>query len=426
MKDYYRVLGVQPTATADEIKKAYRQLALKYHPDKNQGDKQSETLFKQITEAYEILSDTESRNSYDFEFNKTASADRKQTSQTQYEKVTPLTFLNIFQDIERKISGIDGSRINQRNLFDSINDLLTDKNIAFLIQSNDPKTNIRIIETVLLCCKPLGYDKHPVESFFYVDRIHPKLAKLAGSDNETIKRIFKINKEQKYLSLWDSYKGAAVLIGLVIVAVVIFSQNDSSSSNKYNRPSDGDLNSTFIEDKPKSLTTPELTPEEKLEQERQKLIIDGWKETEINNGLLPSCYNFIPKKGTVDNFLEVQVGGGTDVAIKVMNLANERCIRYVFINRGSTYRIKNIPEGRYYLKIAYGKDWFSKAVDGKCIGRFLQFPFYEKGDDIMDFNLQQLADGYNVPSFQLKLDVIASTTMNTFDTQKISETEFNK
>jgi len=425
MKDYYRVLGVQPTSTADEIRKAYRQLALKYHPDKNQGDKQFETLFNQITEAYEILSDTESRNSYDYEFNKTASANRKQTRQTQYEKVTPLTFLNIFQDIEKRISGIDGSRINQRNLFDTVNDLLTEKNIDFLIQSNDHKTNIKIIETVLLCCKPLGYDKHPIESFFYVDRIHPKLAKLAGSDNETIKRIFKINKEQKYLSLWGRYKGAAVLIGLAIVVAVFISQKNSSSSNRYNRPSDGDLNSTFIEDRPKSVTIPELTPEEKLEQERQKLIIEGWKETEINNGLLPSCYNFTPKKGIVDNFLEVHVGGGTDVAIKVMSLANERCIRYVFINRGSTYRIKNIPEGRYYLKIAYGKDWLSKAVDGKCVGRFLQFPIYEKGDDVMDFNLQQLADGYNVPSFELKLDVIASTTMNTFDTQKISETEFN-
>ena len=136
-------------------------------------------------------------------------------------------------------------------------------------------------------------------------------------------------------------------------------------------------------------------------------------------------FNFTPKKGAVDNYLEVQVGGGTDVAIKVMNIADDRCIRYVFINRWSTYRIENIPEGRYYLKIAYGKDWFSKAIDGKCIGRFLQNPMYEKGTDIMDFNLQQLVDGYNVPSFQLKLDVIASTTMDTFDAQNISETEFN-
>lgn len=428
MKDYYRILGVQPTATADEIKKAYRQLALKYHPDRNQGDKLSETLFKQITEAYETLSDSDARKSYDYESwrAKTSDNDKQQSSRTTSDKVTPLTFLNIFKEIEKKLIGVDASRINQRNLFDSIHDLLTDKNVEFLIQSNDTSTNIKIIDTVLACCKPLGFAKHPVQGFFYVDKIHHKLAKLAGSDNETIKRIYKVNKEQKYLSLWDKYKGVAIVGTIVIILVVLISQNNNSSSTQYNRPTDGDLNSTFIDEKPKLNSIPELTPEERLEQERQKLIVDGWTETEIDNGLLPSCYNFTPKKGAIDNYLEVHVGGGTDVAIKVMNIANDRCIRYVFINRGSTYRIKNIPEGRYYLKIAYGKDWFSKAIDGKCIGRFLQNPMYEKGEDIMNFNLQQLADGYNVPSFQLKLDVIASNTMNTFDSQNISEIEFNK
>jgi len=428
MKDYYRILGVQPTATADEIKKAYRQLALKYHPDRNQGDKLSETLFKQITEAYETLSDSDARKSYDYESwrAKTSDNDKQQSSRTTSDKVTPLTFLNIFKEIEKKLIGVDASRINQRNLFDSIHDLLTDKNVEFLIQSNDTSTNIKIIDTVLACCKPLGFAKHPVQGFFYVDKIHHKLAKLAGSDNETIKRIYKVNKEQKYLSLWDKYKGVAIVGTIVIILVVLISQNNNSSSTQYNRPTDGDLNSTFIDEKPKLNSIPELTPEERLEQERQKLIVDGWTETEIDNGLLPSCYNFTPKKGAIDNYLEVHVGGGTDVAIKVMNIANDRCIRYVFINRGSTYRIKNIPEGRYYLKIAYGKDWFSKAIDGKCIGRFLQNPMYERGEDIMNFNLQQLADGYNVPSFQLKLDVIASNTMNTFDSQNISEIEFNK
>lgn len=427
MKDYYKLLGVPPTATADEIKKAYRQLALKYHPDRNQGDKQSETLFKQITEAYEVLSDTDARKSYDYELNRSATADnnRKQSSQATYEKVTPLTFLNIFKEIEKQVIGVDASRINQRNLFDSINDLLTDKNIEFLIQCNDTNINIKIVDTVLACCKPLAFEKHPVYAFFYVDKIHAKLAKLAGSDNEAIKRIYKINKEQKYWNLWDKYKGVTIVGAIVIFFVVLINLNDNSSSNQNNRPSDGDLNNTFVEEKPKSNSIPKLTPEERLEQERQKLIVEGWRETEINNGLLPSCYNFTPKKGTVDNYLEVHVGGGTDVVIKVMNSANDRCIRYVFVNRGSTYQIKNIPEGRYYLKIAYGKDWFSKAVAGKCIGRFLQNPMYEKGDDIMDFNLQELADGYNVPSFQLQLDVIASTTMNTFDSQNISETEFN-
>jgi molecular chaperone DnaJ len=64
-RDYYQVLGVGRTASADEIKKAYRQLALKNHPDKNPGDVEAEQRFKEAAEAYEILSDQEKRQRYD-------------------------------------------------------------------------------------------------------------------------------------------------------------------------------------------------------------------------------------------------------------------------------------------------------------------------------------------------------------------------
>jgi curved DNA-binding protein len=64
-KDYYKILGVERTAGADEIKKAYRKLAMKYHPDRNQGNKQSEDKFKEINEAYEVLSDPQKRSRYD-------------------------------------------------------------------------------------------------------------------------------------------------------------------------------------------------------------------------------------------------------------------------------------------------------------------------------------------------------------------------
>jgi curved DNA-binding protein len=65
MKDYYHVLGVQKNATVDEIKKAYRKLALQYHPDRNKGDKAAEERFKEINEAYAVLSDQEKRRQYD-------------------------------------------------------------------------------------------------------------------------------------------------------------------------------------------------------------------------------------------------------------------------------------------------------------------------------------------------------------------------
>ena len=64
-RDYYEVLGVSKSASDDEIKKAYRKLAVKYHPDKNPGDKEAEAKFKEINEAHDVLSDKQKRARYD-------------------------------------------------------------------------------------------------------------------------------------------------------------------------------------------------------------------------------------------------------------------------------------------------------------------------------------------------------------------------
>ena len=66
MENYYNILNVSNNADEDQIKQAYRALAMKYHPDKNQGNKIAEEKFKRISEAYSVLSDTQKRREYDF------------------------------------------------------------------------------------------------------------------------------------------------------------------------------------------------------------------------------------------------------------------------------------------------------------------------------------------------------------------------
>src|SRR5438105_10115429 len=63
--DYYKILGIDKSASTDEIKTAYRKLAMKYHPDRNPGNKAAEDKFKEATEAYETLGDTQKRSQYD-------------------------------------------------------------------------------------------------------------------------------------------------------------------------------------------------------------------------------------------------------------------------------------------------------------------------------------------------------------------------
>ncbi len=95
-RDYYEVLGVPKTATKDEIKKAYRRLAIQYHPDKNPGDKASEEKFKEATEAYEILGDDQKRQAYD-QFGFAGVEGMGGGSQQDYS--------NVFHDFEDLFSG---------------------------------------------------------------------------------------------------------------------------------------------------------------------------------------------------------------------------------------------------------------------------------------------------------------------------------
>jgi len=137
-KDYYKILGIARTADVVEIKKAYRRLAMRYHPDRHPNDRQSEEKFKEINEAFQVLGDPGRRSRYDqidasyrqwhrtgsssggFNWEEWATANRKGRGETMYQGVATDSFgLGDFSEFFRKIFGVStekkhGSNTNKR------------------------------------------------------------------------------------------------------------------------------------------------------------------------------------------------------------------------------------------------------------------------------------------------------------------------
>src|SRR5690242_4793008 len=94
-RDYYEILSVERSADGDTIKRSYRKLALKYHPDRNPGDAESEAKFKECAEAYEVLSDPEKRSRYD----RFGHEGLRGTSGHDFRHMDPSDIFSMFEDI---------------------------------------------------------------------------------------------------------------------------------------------------------------------------------------------------------------------------------------------------------------------------------------------------------------------------------------
>ena len=423
MKDFYEILEISPFASSEEIKHAYRRLALKYHPDKNNGNSFAESKFKEIVVAYEVLSNSHEKAKYDSHRSRNNENGGSYGNKRDHSDLSsPEIILKFATSLKTQVESTNRMKINQRVLFDSIITILSEKNINVLLGSSDKKTNKEVVLVILECCKPLGNDIHPIQNFVYFEKISSKLIQIAGADKETVLYIESFKGRNKLLSIWDSYKGIIIISGIIILLLLSTNMFKSNKgTEKVAKRENGEINSSFNLDE----QSQKLSAEEIFEQQKDSLALYGWKEETINNGPLPVCYNFTPQKSKINNYLEIVVGGGTDVAIKLMNKETEKCVRYVFINGGTTYKIKNIPEGQYYLKIAYGKNWLSKVEDSQCVGKFIRNPIYEKGDEILDYKLKYDNGGYSIPSFRLSLDVVSTGVSSSFNSEKISEGDFN-
>lgn len=172
----------------------------------------------------------------------------------------------------------------------------------------------------------------------------------------------------------------------------------------------------------KSVTSQEGS-DSTLTESQNELVNEGWYVPKTKpSGELTKEYGVKNKFGQQDNYFDIEIGNGCDVAIKIVDAATNQCIRYVVVPENSSINIQMIPQGKYYLKLAYGKDWMEyNNGDGTVSAKFTKNVTYDKSVDIFDFGKKNSS---NIVNYLLQINVVDSDLQSNFGTVEISEAEF--
>ena len=156
---------------------------------------------------------------------------------------------------------------------------------------------------------------------------------------------------------------------------------------------------------------------------QEQLMRGGWTYEELSDSELGEEYGIKPIYGTQDNYFDITMGDGYSVAVKIVDAQTDKCIRYAVVPENSTTTVTQIPQGKYYLKLAYGKDWMELQTDSMIIGKFTRNAFYERSRQMYDFGKKNSMQEIN---YDLRINVREEAGMNNFETSPISEEEFLK
>lgn len=200
IKDYYKILELPTTASHQEIKRSFRRLAQQYHPDKNNGSHMAAARFREIHEAYQVLSDPKKREAYHYQRWYVRSTGKPFAS-------APLTPAHILQEcriLEKYVASMNIFHIRFDAVSLHIRELLTPNAIGILHERNDAVITREIIQSVLTSAHPL-----PKRYFIPVAEL---LLKLAGYDATAQSTIEQALMEKKQRHMWDKYKWVVMLI----------------------------------------------------------------------------------------------------------------------------------------------------------------------------------------------------------------------
>lgn len=163
-------------------------------------------------------------------------------------------------------------------------------------------------------------------------------------------------------------------------------------------------------------------PNTVITAKQQKLLDKGWSPDKGSNSRdISSEYGITPIYGIQDNYFDVKVGVGSDLVLKIIDLSKNKCIRYIYVQENSEYTITQIPQGKYKLLIAYGKNWMTLLKDGETLGKFADNVHYEQSVDVFDFGKKNSKEMVN---YLLTINVQDNLHTTNFNTEVIHENQF--
>jgi hypothetical protein len=208
-KDYYKILGLLPSATQQEIKSAYRKLAHQYHPDKNSNDLYAAAQFEIIKEAYEVLTDTSKKAYYLQQRWYDQSINKKNT----HTATTPVTVLKQLLELDRYLSKIDVHRMDTDGLSQYIFHILSSDTISILNRFEELHVNGSIVDTALKCLSYTSYRKAlPMLEVLKTIKVEDSVTRLFDS---YIKRA-------KMAHAWNKLRPWAIGFIVAILCILIY------------------------------------------------------------------------------------------------------------------------------------------------------------------------------------------------------------
>jgi curved DNA-binding protein CbpA len=210
LKDYYSILELQPSATGEEIKKAYRRLAHLYHPDKKNNDRYAAAKFAEIKEAYDTLINPVKKNQYLQRRWYAKSMGRKFDD----EIVTPVTVLKRMLELNRYASRQDAHRMYHEGLYNQLVAILSDENIETLNAFREPGINKQVVLLALKVSHSLPYK--------FVLPLDARLKKLFTADEQLTKRIDQFTRHHRQVHFWEKKKIWIVLLIVLLICLSIF------------------------------------------------------------------------------------------------------------------------------------------------------------------------------------------------------------